>query len=87
MADQTVLVAVDIGTTVAFCYRLTNTGNEILDVHDVVDSRLGQVVGPDLDDPLGRRVVPPALDRHAPARHHRRLEPLEPQPALEGARS
>ena len=32
-----------------FCYTLTNTGDEALNLHDVRDSHIGQIAGPGFD--------------------------------------
>lgn len=37
---------VDKGTVLRFCYTLTNTGDEALNLHDVRDTHIGQVAGP-----------------------------------------
>lgn len=36
-------------TMLRFCYTMTNTGNEALNVHDIRDSHIGQIAGPSLD--------------------------------------
>ncbi len=40
---------VDKGTPLRFCYTMTNTGDEALNLHDVYDSHIGQVAGPGHD--------------------------------------
>lgn len=40
-------VIVAAGTMLRFCYTMTNTGSEALDLHNVWDTSLGQVLGPD----------------------------------------
>ena len=40
---------VEKGTPLRFCYTLTNTGDEALNLHDVRDSHIGQIVGPGFD--------------------------------------
>lgn len=36
-------------TVLRYCYTMTNTGNEALNLHDVRDSHIGQIVGPGHD--------------------------------------
>ena len=40
---------VEKGTMLRFCYTMTNTGDEALNLHDVRDSHIGQIVGPGHD--------------------------------------
>ena len=40
---------VEKGTLLRFCYTLTNTGDEALNLHDVRDSHIGQIAGPGFD--------------------------------------
>jgi LPXTG-motif cell wall-anchored protein len=40
---------VEKGTELRFCYTLTNTGDEALNLHDVRDSHIGQIAGPGFD--------------------------------------
>ena len=40
---------VEKGTVLRFCYTMTNTGDEALNLHDVRDSHIGQIVGPGHD--------------------------------------
>jgi hypothetical protein len=40
---------VEKGTALRFCYTMTNTGDEALNLHDVRDNYLGQIVGPGHD--------------------------------------
>ena len=40
---------VEKGTALRFCYTMTNTGDEALNLHDVRDSHIGQIVGPGHD--------------------------------------
>ena len=41
---------VEKGTVLRFCYTMTNTGDEALNLHDVRDSHIGQIAGPGHDD-------------------------------------
>jgi hypothetical protein len=40
---------VEKGTLLRFCYTLTNTGDEALNLHDVWDSHIGHIAGPGFD--------------------------------------
>ena len=40
---------VEKDTVLRFCYTMTNTGDEALNLHDVRDSHIGQIVGPGHD--------------------------------------
>ena len=40
---------VEKGTALRFCYTMTNTGDEALNLHDVRDNYIGQIVGPGHD--------------------------------------
>jgi hypothetical protein len=37
-----------VGDTVYYCYRVTNTGNVPIDLHDLDDDKLGDLLEPDL---------------------------------------
>jgi uncharacterized repeat protein (TIGR01451 family) len=41
-------LTVDVGDTVYYCYRVTNTGNVPIDLHDLDDDKLGDLLEPDL---------------------------------------
>lgn len=49
-------LTVGVGTTVRYCYTITNVGNIPLDSHTLIDDQLGTVLGPDhpyVLDPAG----------------------------------
>jgi hypothetical protein len=44
-----VAAIVEKGTSLRFCYTMTNTGDEALNLHDVWDSHIGHIAGPGFD--------------------------------------